>query len=196
MLENLLQLDLSLFGFVNQSLANPMFDFLMPLFRSKFFWIPLYLLILVLLAIKLKWKSISLVILIVLTIFISDKISSELIKKTVCRVRPCNEITLSESLIKRVECGNGYSFTSTHAANHFAFAHIFTLILVPFLSSKKSNRRLYAILSYFWAFSIAFAQVYVGVHYPSDVMAGALLGLLLASLTYALYKTMIKNKLQ
>jgi undecaprenyl-diphosphatase len=196
MLDYFLKLDFAIFSFINQGLSNPLFDFLLPLFRSKFFWIPLYLLIVVLLAVKLKWKSVFIVILMILTILITDKTSSELIKKTVCRTRPCNEASISSTIVKRVECGSGYSFTSTHAANHFALAYFFAIIVAPLLTVNKLRRRFFYFLFYFWAFSIAFSQVYVGVHYPSDVVVGALLGILLAALTYELFKQLIKIKLQ
>jgi undecaprenyl-diphosphatase len=195
MLDNLLQFDILIFGLINQDLSNPFFDFLLPLFRSKFFWIPLYILVLGFLIFKLKKQSIGMILLFVITVFLTDKINSELIKKSVARTRPCNEIMLADAVIKRVECGNGFSFASSHAANHFALAQLFVLILFPLISTNKTKRYLLGVLSFFWAFSIAFAQVYVGVHYPSDVIVGALLGISLASLTYALFKILKKRVL-
>jgi undecaprenyl-diphosphatase len=195
MLADILHFDVLVFNFINQDLSNAVFDFLLPLFRSKFFWIPLYILVSVFLILKLKKQSLGLILLFILTVFLTDKINSEIIKKSVCRPRPCNEISLKETVIKRVACGNGFSFASSHSANHFALAHLFSMVLVPLLSTKKSKRYLLSILTYLWAFSIAFAQVYVAVHYPLDVVVGAFFGIGLASLTYALYKMLIKRYL-
>jgi undecaprenyl-diphosphatase len=150
---------------------------------------------LVFLILKLKKQSVGMILLFVITVFLTDKINSELVKKSVARIRPCNEITISDTIIKRVECGNGFSFASSHAANHFALAQLFVLILVPLISTNKTKRYLLCVLFFFWAFSIAFAQVYVGVHYPSDIVVGALFGIALASLTYALFKILKKRLL-
>ena len=193
MIAALIDFDFALFNLINQGFSNDLFDYLLPLFRNKLFWLPLYLVILGFLLYKLKLKSLQFMVLIVLTIFISDKVSSELIKKTVCRTRPCNELTLENKIILRVDCSNAYSFTSSHAANHFALAHLFFLIVPPVLTVKKSKKNMLGFIFYFWAFSVAFAQVYVGVHYPADVFFGALLGLALASLTYGIYKSLIKR---
>ena len=192
MIAALIDFDFALFNLINQGFSNAVFDYLLPLFRNKLFWLPLYLVILGFLLYKLKLKSLQFIVLIVLTIFISDKVSSELIKKTVCRTRPCNELTVENKIILRADCSNAYSFTSSHAANHFALAHLFFLILTPVLTAKKSKKTMLGFVFYFWAFSVAFAQVYVGVHYPADVFFGALLGLALASLTYGLFKSLIK----
>jgi undecaprenyl-diphosphatase len=193
MLAGLIDFDFALFNLINQGFSNAVFDYILPLFRNKLFWLPLYILILGYLLYKLKLKAVQFIVLIVLTVFISDKVSSELIKKTVCRTRPCNESTLENKIILRVDCGNAYSFTSTHAANHFALAHLFFLIVTPLLTGRKSKKTIWGVVFYFWAFSIAFAQVYVGVHYPTDVLFGALVGLSLASLTFGLFKLLIKS---
>lgn len=192
MLDIILQFDTYLFGLVNQGLSNPVFDFLMPLIRGKFFWFPLYFFLLIFLFYKLKKKALALIVLVAFTVFLSDKLNSELIKKTVCRVRPCNEIKLSETIIKRVDCGNAFSFASSHAANHFALAYLFSMAVNLCISNRK-YKILTTTLFFFWASSIAFAQVYVGVHYPIDVLLGALFGLSLSALTYQLYK-LLKNK--
>ena len=105
----------------------------------------------------------------IVTIGIADYTSSQIIKKSIKRVRPCKEIKLQEDLHLLVRCGSGYSFTSSHATNHFAIAGFLSLILL-------GNRRWLHFLIWAWAASIAYGQVYVGVHYPMDVVAGAILG--------------------
>ncbi|RZL15228.1 MAG: phosphatase PAP2 family protein, partial [Pedobacter sp.] len=81
----------------------------------------------------------------------------------------------------RVPCGSGYSFPSAHATNHFGIA-VF-LILVFYKKWKPILP-----LGLLWAFSIAFAQVYVGVHYPVDIICGSLLGTLLGFISFRLVK--------
>jgi undecaprenyl-diphosphatase len=100
---------------------------------------------------------------------LSDTTSSNLIKKNVRRLRPCNDVEMQDRIHERVRCGGGYSFTSSHAANHFAAA-VF-LIGVFGLSGRWQQKALLG-----WAAAIAVSQVYVGVHYPLDVTCGALLG--------------------
>lgn len=104
-----------------------------------------------------------------LSIFGSDTISSKLIKYEVKRLRPCQEVKLEPAAITRVDCGSGFSFTSSHAANHFCLA-AFIVALFGF------HMKAWKYLWWVWAGLISLAQVYVGVHYPLDVIAGALLG--------------------
>ena len=197
MLEWLIQYDSALFQLINSSWNNALFDFLMPLFRNKTFWIPLYIVIAAVLTYKYKLKVLPILLLFLLTVLLADQISSELIKKSVQRLRPCNDPLLQESLRLLIECGKGFSFTSSHATNHFALAFLFNAFLGPvLLPNKKNGRVFFAAASFLWAFFIAYAQVYVGVHYPLDVTAGAVLGTALAALTYKLYKLLINNYLK
>ena len=100
-------------------------------------------------------------------------ISSKIIKKSVQRTRPCNDISrLSEQgheVKLLVPCGSGYSFPSSHATNHFAVA---VFVIFTFANRKKWLK--WGLIA--WASSIALGQVYVGVHYPLDVLCGGLLG--------------------
>lgn len=169
-LEALLQLDQILFSFINQELANPFLDFLMPYWREKTTWIPLYIVILVYAFLKLHWKKALLfVVCIAATVGIADQVSSQWIKKNVERLRPCKTEALDDDIHLLVPCGSGYSFTSSHATNHFAVAVFIALSLFR-------QKRIWQWLLLFWAASIAFGQVYVGVHYPLDVFAGGLIG--------------------
>ena len=105
-----------------------------------------------------------------LTVSTSDLVSSRLIKNNVKRSRPCN--TELAGLVERVPCGSGYSFTSSHATNHFALSSF-----LFFLFGRALKRHRWWLLV--WAASIVLAQIYVGKHYPLDVMVGAILGCLI-----------------
>lgn len=168
----LLSLDFYLFKIINGEWHLPFFDSILPYWRTKYIWIPFYLFLLSFLTINFKKTGFFIIIGLIFSLSISDIISSHLIKKTVQRVRPCNDITLKEDVRILTRCGSGFSFTSSHAANHFSMA--FYLI---FCLGKIFKRIKLPLL--FWAASIAYAQVYVGVHFPLDVIAGALLGSLI-----------------
>ena len=180
-MEALLQFDFDLFLKIHRGLSNPFFDWLMPLLRNRYFWAPLYLFIIIFSIKEYKKKGILLIAVLLLTFAIGDLVASRIVKPLVGRVRPCNDSRLSTKIIHRVHCGTGKSFPSAHATNHFAIA---VFLIGVFYERWK------AILPYgiAWAFLISFAQIYVGVHFPVDIMAGALLGILIGWSTSKLYK--------
>ena len=179
---DLLQYDQYLFYLINSSWTTNWLDALMPLLRNKYFWLPVYTFIISFSLINFGKNGLYLLLFGVLTIAISDTLSSQVIKKTIKRVRPCNDILIKDRVELRVHCGGGYSFTSSHAANHFALAMflIFTL--------GKNNRWIKRGLI-LWAGSIAYAQVYVGVHYPLDVLIGSFLGIFIGTFVATFYSS-------
>ncbi|MCC6458877.1 MAG: phosphatase PAP2 family protein [Saprospiraceae bacterium] len=166
-------LDFEIFSWINGGLGNPVFDAVLPLVREKWFWAPLYL-FLIAFAIQnySASKALAFLLGLALVIALSDFTSSTLIKKNVQRLRPCNDPQVAHLVHLRLPaCGSGYSFTSSHAANHFAVATFVVAVLGTSLASWAP------VALYGWAFLIAFSQVYVGVHYPGDVFFGSLLGI-------------------
>lgn len=171
-MNELLQLDQALFYWINNDWHTPWLDAIMPYWRDRNFWIPLYAVGVALVVWKYRMKSLYLLLAIAMTIAIADQTSSELIKKNVKRLRPCNDPEVKTQVDLLIPCGVGYSFTSSHAANHFALA--------AFLGFTVGRRyRRIRVPLYLWAASIALGQVYVGVHYPLDITMGALLGVLI-----------------
>jgi len=153
-------------------MRNDMFDMVMPLFRDKMFWIPLYVVIIFLIIRKHKLQALYVVGFAILTVLIADQISAHAIKPWVGRLRPCNDASISDLVHNLVDCGSGYSFVSSHATNHFALAFFFISVF------NRPSIRYYVIIPFlFWAGLISFAQVYVGVHFPLDVICGGLIGL-------------------
>jgi membrane-associated phospholipid phosphatase len=171
-METLLQWDRQLFLLIHLGAQNAVLDFIAPLLRNKIFWTPLYAFILFYLWYNVRQWFWPIVFSIVSLAAATDLLSSRVIKPSVGRVRPCNELVLRDQIRQIVPCGAGKSFTSSHAANHFGLA----AFLVMGLGFLQGRRRW---VWYLWAASIALSQVYVGVHYPGDILGGAALGLLL-----------------
>lgn len=181
MIAELQQFDTELFLKIHQGLSNSFFDWLMPLLRNRFFWAPLYLFIIIFCIRQYKKLGLYIIGGILLTFALGDMISSRFIKPSVNRLRPCNEVALSGEIITRVPCSGGKSFPSSHATNHFGIA---VFIIGVFYREWKAILP----IGLLWAASISFAQIYVGVHYPLDVLCGTLLGTFLGIFCLFLYK--------
>lgn len=164
--QQLLQWDRALFLIINRQLANPVFDLILPYFRDSLFWAPLYLFILVFVWTNYGMKGLWWMMAFLITIALTDLTGTYVFKETVQRIRPCNERSLAGELRLVVRsCPGGFSFLSNHAANHFGLA---TFMVCSFKGIFKP----WIYLAYVWALAICFAQVYVGVHYPSDIQIG------------------------
>ena len=165
-MEWLYSIDLALFRLGNQVLVNPAGDWFFPFITDlKHFLVPYGLAALALMIFGKK-KGIATVLLLAVAITLSDQISSSLIKPLFARIRPCHTL---EDVRLLVGCGSGFSFTSSHATNNFAMA-----VLIGHFWKKA---RPYLLV---WAALVAWSRVYVGVHYPSDILGGAVLGSLIA----------------
>ncbi len=171
----LLSWDHELFRLINQVWTSPLADSILPLVRNKYIWFPLYVFILCYIFIRHQFPKSGIIALGLLSCVISTDIaSSQLIKKQVRRTRPCNEWVIAHQVDERVRCGYGFSFPSSHAANHTAMATFLILVLaMPFYME---------LLLVIWVMIICYAQMYVGVHYPLDIIAGSLFGYLIARL--------------
>lgn len=170
MLEYITHIDQIIFHAINHGLKDNIFDQLLPLWRNQWTWIPLYVLLLFLAYQKYTKDVYKIVLLLAFSVLLTDQLSSQVIKKSVCRLRPCNDIKLLPAAENIIPCGTGFSFPSSHAANHTCVAILFGTLLFQHRKWLKTSLLL-------WAISIGFAQIYVGVHYPIDVVCGVLLGL-------------------
>lgn len=169
-------MDRKILFWVNKEMVFPYLDQFALFMRNAKMHIPLYILFLYIAVRKLGnrqalWWLLSAALL----IGFSDLLSSQLIKPFVGRLRPCRDPDISGQVrLLASYCGANGSFTSSHAVNHFAFA---TFTIVTLGNGNRNYRWLYL-----WAGLIAYSQVYVGVHFPSDVLAGAILGIVLGSI--------------
>ena len=177
--------DHTLYQLINQAWVSSWADHLMVFVSDKINWMPLYLLLFAFAIKAFKKKALWMLCCVILVVAASDQICSSLMKPMFKRVRPCHEVSLTPRLPNGVSCSDSYSMASSHAANHFAIA-VFIILLLPSMSKG------YKAAALFWAALIAYSRVYCGVHYPSDVLVGALVGVLMAFLGFTLYKKGLK----
>ena len=175
MIEFLYSIDRGLFLFLNQTLANPVGDVLWPLITSYDKLVPVRILLVLVwlwLLIKGGRTGRTTALLLIPLVLISDKLNSEVLKELFNRPRPCHEVdglTIVNNVRLLVPCGPGNAFPSSHAVNNFA---------VAFLFSTFYSRYTWAFFT--WAALVGLSRPSVGVHYPSDVIGGALVGMAIA----------------
>jgi membrane-associated phospholipid phosphatase len=169
--QQILNWDRDLFHVINSRWTNPVFDKVLPYARNAIIWIPFYVFILSFAAINFKRKGLFWMLFGILTVASADILSSWVVKELIFRLRPCRDEALAGTVRFLVNyCPQSSGFTSSHATNHFAMAMFIFITL-----RKQIGKWLWAI--FFWAFLIGYAQVYVGVHYPFDIVGGSILGM-------------------
>jgi undecaprenyl-diphosphatase len=160
--EFLLSMDRQIFLFANNNLANPVFDFLMPLITNKKNWLIPIGITWILLIWRGGRRGRIVAFLIIPILILADQTSSSLLKHTFDRLRPCKVL---ENVRLLIPCGSGYSFPSSHATNISA-----AFVLFIYYYSK------YTIVWVTVILLIGFSRIYVGVHYPLDVLGGFVVG--------------------
>ena len=169
LIETLKQLDEELFFMINHKLSHPGLDVFMVFVSGKVFWFALALLWLAWMVAKKHWLNVKKAVLIASSLGAADLVAYNLLKPFFGRPRPCKVL----SDVNIVDgCGGYFSFPSNHATNAFVVA-----IMLTVLSGKKR----WAIAMYLLAVLIGFSRIYLGVHYPGDILAGLVFGSLIGS---------------
>lgn len=164
--------DKALFSTINGKWTCTLFDNIMPWVRTSNNWIPLYIVLLGYIIYKWKAKAWKWVVLAIVNVTLTDQISSSIFKPFFQRLRPCADPDMmNHSRLLLDRCSGGFSFTSSHAANHFGIAIFIIMTLQPLFKN-------YRFIFLPWAALIAYAQIYVGVHYPLDILGGAIIGII------------------
>jgi undecaprenyl-diphosphatase len=170
MLEALLSIDRSLFFFLN-GLHCPFFDPVMFWGSKTLIWLPLYLLMLCLIIKQYKWQTLWILIFTAIMILLSDQLSN-IFKDWVARPRPTFEPGLTGIHTVNGYIGGKYGFYSAHASNNMAIAIFLILIL-------RNRYKYFSLLILSWAVFMAYTRIYLGVHYPGDILAGLFAGALI-----------------
>ena len=184
MIEEILKLDLDLFLYLN-NLGNPYFDNFWIFLSKNEANVITYLLVLIVYIYSINSNKrikilFRLIIAIALLITVSDQ-TSNLFKDSFQRLRPCYNELISESLrLVKESCGGRYGFFSAHASNSFSLAIFFGLLL-------RSSNRLFILIFSIYAFLISYSRIYLGVHYPIDILVGAIFGTVNAIVLYKIY---------
>ena len=185
------RIDHQIFLYLN-SLNTPFWDKVMYTISLTYVWIPLYLSILIYMGFRYKRKILIILLFIIVAVTLTDQIAL-IIKNAVDRLRPCHEPSLS-GLVHTVNgyCGGRYGFVSSHAANSFN---------VALLSLMFIQKRWYTFSIVIWAAVVGYSRIYLGVHYPGDVLCGSILGALIGWIIFKLYnladrKMLVKKELR
>jgi undecaprenyl-diphosphatase len=166
MIEILLKWDTQLFLFLN-GLHSPVWDPIMIFASGKLTWLPLYLLLIFFIARKYGWKAIWWLLAIALVVVAADQVSVVLFKNALQRLRPCHTPELQNLIHLVGKCGGQFGFVSSHAANTFGVATFLSLVF---------SKRWVTLSLLLWAVFVSYSRIYLGVHFPGDVLCGAIIG--------------------
>lgn len=181
LLTNILEADKRLFMALNSGFTHPWLDVFLPFVRNSLFWAPLYVFLVVFVVLNFGKKGLLWSLAFLCCLAITDLIGTYIFKVNVDRLRPCQDPYFFHQVrLLLKQCSGSSSFISNHAANHFGLSVFMVLTFRPLLGK-------WAYLIVTWGFLIAYAQVYVGVHYPLDVIAGGLVGSLAGVVVARLY---------
>ena len=178
----ILHLDKQFFLAIN-GWHNENWDGIMWWVSGKTTWWPFYLLLISYLGWRKRWQLLPMLLFIIIVIILTDQTSVHLFKNVFHRLRPCHEPAL-EGMVHLVNnsCGGEYGFISSHAANTFG---------VAFLVFLWNKERWITLILVLWALLVAYSRVYLGVHYPGDVLVGGLWGAGCGWLVYFLFRRVL-----
>lgn len=180
------RVDKNLFKAIHYDGAVPALDGFINLLRNQYAWIPLYGFIIFWLLRYHKQVAWKFILLSAICFAITDLVSFQLLKPMFDRLRPCYEPELSNIIRHIISCGGKDSMPSSHAANHFGVA-TFWFFSIRFMNGKKWG------WLFFWALIIGYSQVYVGKHYPFDIVVGAVFGFIVGFILSMIFKSWVRK---
>ncbi|QRQ99962.1 phosphatase PAP2 family protein [Dyadobacter sandarakinus] len=184
LVEDIIRGDQDLFLWLNGQ-HTPWVDSLMYWITFKYTWIPLYLLLITITFMKENRRGFGIMLTVLAAVIIADQITSGFMKPYFIRFRPCHDPALRSMVHTVAGCGGLYGFASSHASTSFAVASSWFFLL--------RKRVPYLWLLFVWAGFYSYSRIYVGVHYPADVLIGALIGMLAGGCCSALYATFLSK---
>ena len=185
MIDRLKELDETFFLYLN-GIHSSWMDPVMLTLTGRYIWIPLYLFLIYLLIRTYGRESAWYIVGLAVVILFADQFTSGFMKPYFERLRPCHDERWDDVILNYSGCGGLYGFASSHAANTFALACYLNLV-----AAKKIGGFRWL---YLWAAVVSYTRIYLGVHYPLDVLIGALVGMLLAWLIWIIIIN-LKNQL-
>jgi undecaprenyl-diphosphatase len=182
--EFLNHIDHSLFLFLN-GFHNPFFDRMMFRFTNPLIWLPLFLFFLFLVIRQYRWQTIIILVITALMILVSDQMAN-LVKAATQRLRPSNEPGLMVHIVNAYK-GGVYGFYSSHASNTFSVALFLIMIL------GKRYKWIWMV-TLPWALLMSYTRIYLGVHFPGDILVGIVAGCLVGVLFGKLGLMILANR--
>ncbi|MEO8088089.1 MAG: phosphatase PAP2 family protein [Bacteroidota bacterium] len=203
MFEILKSADKELFLFLN-GMHNSFFDFVMYWASNRFIWIPFYAVLLFLVIRTFQKKSVLVLVLIAAMITVSDQVSSSIVKNSVHRLRPCHNPEI-ESQVHLVngECGGSFGYFSSHASNSFALA-VFLILIFRKKANQAGVKQVakpvvkisnLAVILFSYSGIVSYSRIYLGSHYPLDVITGIVFGTLLSFIFAKIFFRVTGNKM-
>lgn len=182
-LETLINIDRDLFLTLN-GWHHPVVDWIMFYVSKMWVWIPIYLAVVIYVIRTWKTESIWIILSMILCVVLTDQLTN-ITKEVFQRPRPSHALDL-QGMVHHVQgyLGGKYGFVSAHSANVFGFALLSSLII---------KRKWFYFVAFSWAALVAYSRIYLGVHYPLDILGGMVLGLSAAGLVYLTWHTIRKK---
>jgi undecaprenyl-diphosphatase len=176
-MDKIIALDKQLLVYLN-SLGSSAFDPLWLFITKQSHWTPFFLILLYFVFKKLGTKQTTILLLFIAVLLTINNEITELFKAHFQRLRPCNDLAIKD-IIRNIKPSNTFSFFSGHSSNSMA---VFVFLYLIFKKHYK-----YFWLLIFWPLIFAYSRIYLGLHFPTDILAGFTCGLIMGNLWYKLY---------